>query len=210
MGVSPMSRPVIREQGYSFYLVNIDCLPTSTHFNVVMNLEHSIVDLMPYLAACLPACTYVHGTGVINLMDGGHIVAIYPGQITITDVSDGTTAARLCRDYFAQIAHVLQSQDQITPVYEKRLSLSVLDIFRLLPGTNCGRCQTPTCLAFAAKVHRRESVVGECEPLLLDSAGDNCRKLLQKLRANGYETPAVAECGMKSEESGVRTKYSAT
>jgi hypothetical protein len=64
-----MDQTIVREQGYSFTLVNIDCLPSSTHFNVVMDLNESIDELLPYLTAILPGCTYVHGSGVINRVD---------------------------------------------------------------------------------------------------------------------------------------------
>jgi len=91
-----MDEHIHRRKGYLFYLVNIDCLRTSTLFNVVMELEASIEDLLPYLAACLPGCNYVHGSDVVDLMDAGHIVGIYPSRITITGVEGEEEAERLC------------------------------------------------------------------------------------------------------------------
>jgi ArsR family metal-binding transcriptional regulator len=185
-----MDQTVVREPGYCFSLVNIDCLPSSTHFNVVMDLDTSIEELLPYLAARLPGCTYVHGSGVINRMDDGHIVAIYPRQITITDVLDLAGATQICRSYYQQILEVLANQASITPLYEKRPSISVLDIFRALPRTNCGQCSEPTCMAFAARVFRREIPIGACDPLFTAIEEDKRLKLMARLRANGYEVPA--------------------
>ncbi len=79
-----MGEHIQKRDGYSFCLTNVDCLRTSTEFNVVMDLESTIEDLMPYLAACLPGCNYVHGSDVINLMDAGHIIGIHPKRITMT------------------------------------------------------------------------------------------------------------------------------
>jgi ArsR family metal-binding transcriptional regulator len=188
-----MNDTVIREPGYSFTLVNIDCLPTSTHFNIVMQLDDSIEQLLPYLAACLPGCTYVHGTGVINLLEDGHIVAIYPRQITVTDVSGVEEARGVCRTYFQKIMDVGASRETISPLYERRLSIGVLDIFRALPRTNCGRCESPTCMAFAARVFRREARISDCVPLLDEVEKDTVEELLQRLRANGYETLQLAD-----------------
>lgn len=181
-----MERNVIQLEGYSFYLVNIDCMPNSDHFNVVMELEESVDQLLPYLAASFPGCTYIHEAGVINLMDKGHIVAIYPRQVTITDVSAIEDAAGLCKAYFKKIRAVEAQRDTITPVYEKRPSLTVLDILRHLPRTNCGLCQSPTCMAFAAKVFRREQSIAACEALAQDH--DRYQKLFQQLQFNGYES----------------------
>jgi ArsR family metal-binding transcriptional regulator len=181
----------VHETGYHFTLVNIDCLRCSTHFNVVMELHQPVEELLPYLAAVLPGCTYVHGAGVINLMDDGHIVAIYPDRITITDVSDQDTGARLCRHYFDTIQRVTAERHLIEPQYEKRSSITVLGILRHLPQTNCGHCQCPTCMAFAAKVFRREAPISECLPLLEDIGAESFQQLIQQLQAGGYAVPAV-------------------
>ena len=182
-----MDEHIERREGYSYYLVNIDCLRTSTEFNVVMDLEASIESLLPYLAACLPGCSYVHGSEVINLMDTGHIVGIYPRQITMTSVAGKEEAERLCGAYFERILDAERRKSAITPVYNKRSTLSVLHILRALPRTNCGECSCPTCTAFAAQVFRREAPVSDCPPFMdaLEEHGD----LLQHLRAHGYEVP---------------------
>ena len=160
-----MNKEIIRREGYSFYLVNIDCLPNSDHFNVVMDLNEPIEESLPYLAASVSACTYIHGTGVINLMDSGHIVAIYPSRITITDVREIEEAEALCRHYMGKIEEVKAKRSSITPVYHKKPSLSVLGIFRSLPRTNCGLCRSPSCMAFAAKVFRGEDTIESCDPM---------------------------------------------
>jgi ArsR family metal-binding transcriptional regulator len=182
-----MEPTTIQESGYRFTLVNIDCLRSSTHFNVVMEMDASIEALLPYLAAVLPGCTYVHGSGVINLMDDGHIVALYPNRITITDIADQDTAARLCGKYFEIIRRVRADGNKIVPQYHKQPSITLLDILRQLPRTNCGLCQSPTCMAFAARVFRRETSIHGCAPLVEQAASERVRTLLQLLEANGYE-----------------------
>lgn len=44
--------------------------------------------------------------------------------------------------------------------------LSPIEIYRLLPGTNCKECGETNCMAFAAKLVNRESSLDECSPLL--------------------------------------------
>jgi ArsR family metal-binding transcriptional regulator len=182
-----MDPPVIKRPGYRFSLVNIDCLPHSTHYNILMDLEASIESLLPYLAAFLPSCTYVHGTGVVQLMDRGHIVAIYADRLTITDVPGVSEAEDLCAEYFTLIERVQRERSQLTPVLRKQRSISVIDIYRLLPQTNCGLCRLPTCFAFAAAVFRGESPVGDCPPV--ESSPSTFDELIEILQTNGYPTP---------------------
>ena len=42
------------------------------------------------------------------------------------------------------------------------MALSGLDIFKLLPRTNCGDCDVPTCMAFAMKLAQKEAELSEC------------------------------------------------
>jgi ArsR family metal-binding transcriptional regulator len=184
-----MDEHIQTRKGYSYRLVNIDCLRTSARFNVVMDLEESVLALLPYLAACLPGCNYVHGSEVVNLMEDGHIVGIYPQQITITDVEGHPEADRFCQEYFNRIREVARRQDHITPVYDKRPTLGVLDILRALPKTNCGLCGSPTCMAFAASVFRRETPLSGCPPFI--DALDEHRDLLRELQAQGYKVPSA-------------------
>ncbi|MDY6908346.1 MAG: (Fe-S)-binding protein [Thermodesulfobacteriota bacterium] len=176
-----------RREGYTFHLVNIDCMRQSTRFNVIMELEDSIKGLLPYLAAVLPGCTYIHGSGVISIMDDGHIIGITGHRITFTDVGDENEAEALCRRYFETIQEVTSRKDTVAPVFEKRQDLTVLEIFRALPATNCGGCGYSTCMAFAAGVFRRETTIERCPPL-----AENPRRyaaLFHKLALNGHRIP---------------------
>jgi acetyl-CoA decarbonylase/synthase complex subunit gamma len=42
------------------------------------------------------------------------------------------------------------------------MALSGLDIFKLLPKTNCGDCGVPTCMAFAMKLAQKQVELGQC------------------------------------------------
>ena len=45
--------------------------------------------------------------------------------------------------------------------------LSPIQIYKLLPGTNCGDCGESNCMAFSAKLVNREALLEECKPLLV-------------------------------------------
>jgi acetyl-CoA decarbonylase/synthase complex subunit gamma len=44
--------------------------------------------------------------------------------------------------------------------------LSPIEVYQLLPGTNCKECGETNCMAFAAKLVNREATLHECTPLL--------------------------------------------
>ncbi len=55
----------------------------------------------------------------------------------------------------------------------RKVPLTGLDIFKLLPKTNCGDCNVPTCLAFAMKLAQKKAELDECP-----HASEEAKKLL--------------------------------
>jgi len=49
------------------------------------------------------------------------------------------------------------------------MALTALEIFKLLPKTNCGDCGVPTCLAFAMKLANKQAELSAC-PHVSDDA----------------------------------------
>src|SRR4030065_757128 len=44
--------------------------------------------------------------------------------------------------------------------------LSPIDVYKLLPKTNCKECGVENCMAFATKIVNREITIDQCKPLL--------------------------------------------
>jgi ArsR family metal-binding transcriptional regulator len=168
-------------------LVNIECMPTSTKFNAVIDLETDIGDLLPYLATEIRGCTYFHGTDELNYMERGHIIAIRPKQITVTALQDEVEARQICEELKRMINEVHERRDRITPTLRKQARVDPLTVYRELPQTNCGECGETTCMAFAAKVVSREMVASHCGPLLLQEYESNRDRLWGVLEQAEYE-----------------------
>ena len=65
--------------------------------------------------------------------------------------------------------------------------LSPIDIYKLLPKTNCKECGQDNCMAFATKIVNREIEIDSCKPLLKPENAKNYAKLKDLLN------PAVKE-----------------
>jgi len=65
--------------------------------------------------------------------------------------------------------------------------LSPIDVYMLLPRTNCKECEEANCMAFAAKVVNREISIEQCPPLLEKKYKEAYGKLQEML------APAVKE-----------------
>ena len=60
--------------------------------------------------------------------------------------------------------------------------ISPIDVYKLLPRTNCAECGEPNCMAFATKVVNGEEVIESCPPLL-ESKYEKDLKMLRELLA---------------------------
>ncbi len=59
--------------------------------------------------------------------------------------------------------------------------ISPIDVYKLLPRTNCGECDVPNCMAFATRVVNGEAVIDGCPPILdlrYKDSYDRLRELL--------------------------------
>jgi acetyl-CoA decarbonylase/synthase complex subunit gamma len=85
------------------------------------------------------------------------------------------------------------------------MALSGIQIYKLLPQTNCKDCGFPTCLAFAMKLAAKQAELAACPHVseeskaqLEESAAPPVR--LVTLKANGYEAKAGNETVMYRHE----------
>jgi acetyl-CoA decarbonylase/synthase complex subunit gamma len=65
--------------------------------------------------------------------------------------------------------------------------LSPIDVYKLLPKTNCKECGEENCMAFATKIVNREVPLEKCPPLLTKEYEKNYKKLKEIL------APAIKE-----------------
>ncbi len=59
--------------------------------------------------------------------------------------------------------------------------ISVMDLYKLLPKTNCKKCGQPSCMAFAAKLLEKEATVDQCPVLNTPKFEENRKKLIELL-----------------------------
>jgi acetyl-CoA decarbonylase/synthase complex subunit gamma len=76
--------------------------------------------------------------------------------------------------------------------------LSPIDVYKLLPKTNCKECGVENCMAFATKIVNREVVLDDCKPLLKKENAKAYKQLKEMLK------PAVKEVVVGVGEKAVK------
>ena len=162
---------------YELAVTSPPCEPGAERWNAIAHLTEDIAEVLPYLNATLRGCLYDHQSGVLTWQRGGRRVIIRPREIAVTNLEDREDARRVVEGVVKTINGTWDRRAEIQPDYRKRERLKHTDVYKLLPGTNCGACGVPSCFVFALKVTAGEAEMDLCTPLLDDQYRSNREKL---------------------------------
>ncbi len=182
------------------------CFADESKIRLIARIPVDVSELMPYLNAVLANASYVGersdageergGTAsaavgggdrpALTFTKGARLVTVYPRKVTIAkadDIADAEeTLAWLCE----KINHVHERRNEITPVYEGKIRIKPLDIYGLLPQTNCRECGEQSCLAFALLLLQEKHPLADCGPMVREEKyADKLRRLREVLDALG-------------------------
>ncbi len=144
------------------------CLADPSEWRLTAKPDRDMTDMLPYLNAVLPGARYTHETKTLSLKREGMLVTIMPDEVRVALVPS-LDAGRALLEWL---------RDMVNDTYTRRADIvpheglqhlpSALDLYKLLPRTNCARCGLGTCIAFALRLASGNGRVAECPPLLED------------------------------------------
>ncbi len=178
-------------KNYQLRIVLSDCNPSSQKVNALADLSEDISEVLPHLNTVLKGLQYHHEEKFLTVKRKGHVITLWPRQITVTKLADEKEAREVIEELKEIVNETYTNKDRINPTYTSRPIPRPLDIFKLLPGKNCKECGEPTCMAFAVKLVGQEITIGKCVPLFPDEFTEKRKVLLDLLHAAGYEVPGA-------------------
>jgi DNA phosphorothioation-dependent restriction protein DptG len=171
----------------------LPCLADPEKIRVIADISGEIHEAFPYLNAILKGCIYNHPAFTLTIKKDGKLFTLHAHHITLAKIEDEKEAEEILGWLKDLINETYEKRDQIEPNFSKGEELKALDIFKLLPGTNCKKCGEPSCLAFAVKVVGRDTEITKCDPLFSEKYQDKRKVLFDLLQAAGYEVPNIGK-----------------
>jgi ArsR family metal-binding transcriptional regulator len=150
---------------YDLQLEAPACEPGAEYWNATAHFEEDISDAFPYLNAQWKDVIYSPGARQLTWRFDDHAVALKPREITISYLPDRDTATITMEKIVAEINRIWMDRENITPLHTPRKRLVAMEIYQLLPQTNCKVCGEPSCFAFASKITVGEKAPEACTPL---------------------------------------------
>jgi DNA-binding CsgD family transcriptional regulator/ArsR family metal-binding transcriptional regulator len=128
-------------------------------------LDCDLSPLFPYINAMADNARFYEKPVYIKFVLLHRLCAFYPRQGAFAPVRDVAEAMAFLPELIDFIADVSRQSATVTPNHKKFKPVSILDIYRLLPGTNCRTCGYATCMAFAAALSRQRTSMAQCPHL---------------------------------------------
>jgi ArsR family metal-binding transcriptional regulator len=150
------------------------CVADETKIRFIAHLSGDLEPVMPYLNATMSGACYSKQAQTVTLSMGHRMVVLYPRRIAVAKADEIVDAWLTLEALREQACDVWARRAEIEPSYEARRKPPALEVFKRLPGTNCGLCGEITCMAFAMRLWSGDASVGSCSPVF--EPGQEARK----------------------------------
>jgi ArsR family metal-binding transcriptional regulator len=143
------------------------CVADETKIRLVAHVAGGLAPVLPYLNAIMQHASYTPRSDTLTYTEGDRMIALHPGRIAIAKADEIVDAWLTLDRIRRQVEETWAARDRITPCYEPRQKPAALEIFKRLPGTNCGLCGETTCMAFALRIWGGKVTIRQCTPVFL-------------------------------------------
>lgn len=157
----------------------LPCLAAPGKIIVIGRPNRSLNEVLPYLAALPGVIAYNPDTPSLTFRRQAGFLTLNGDRIYITQVKDVDEGLTLLNDLKDAINVTWKRRFELAAVTERRRAPRLLDIYALLPQTNCKQCGEATCMAFAVDLIQQKRGLAECPPLHNDDAFAERRATLE-------------------------------
>lgn len=150
---------------YEIELHTPACHPAASIYAATVTLARDISEVLPYVNGTVEKGLFLAGVPTLVWVEGCRKYALRPREIAVSNLADREQASEVVRAVVDRINQTWENREDLEPSYDSWEKPKVLDILKLLPGTNCRKCGAATCMAFAAQLAEGERCLEECPPL---------------------------------------------
>ncbi len=131
-----------------------------------IKFDKEISSIFPYLNRVLDKTIYLKEPPFMRFRFDGVLCAVHPSYLAAFPFEDRSSAEAFAQRIIAFINDVHCRKSTISPSFKTHNPVSVVEVLKILPKTNCGRCGYPTCVAFASAIRTGRAIPNQCPDLL--------------------------------------------
>lgn len=146
------------------------CLAKPGRFIVTGKPSQSLDEVLPYIASLPNVIGFNPETLVLTFRRPRGFMTLYPNRVCITQVKDVEEGLELFAALVEAVNATWENRQALTPVLRRKKPPGHLELYALLPKTNCEACGEATCLAFAVGLVMGKRTLLDCSPLQTEPA----------------------------------------
>ncbi len=143
----------------------LPCLAEPGKIIVIGKPSRPLDDVLPYLAALPDVIAFNPNALALTFRRQTGFLTLYSERVYITKVDSVDVGIELLNALTEAINATWENRDQLIAATAIRRAPRPLDIYVLLPQTNCQKCGEATCMAFACALLLQTRTIEECEIL---------------------------------------------
>ena len=160
----------------------LPCLADPGKIIVIAQPSRNLDGVLPLVAAVAPnIISFNPNAGTLTLRRQPGFITFYPDKVVIIQVKDTDEGLELLSAIRDLVNQCWDRRDTIQPATAARRAPRPLDVWTLLPQSNCKRCGEATCMAFAFLLLQQKRAVEECPVIASDPALADRRAQLMAL-----------------------------
>jgi DNA-binding CsgD family transcriptional regulator len=125
-------------------------------------LDTNVSQLFPYINAAFKDANFFEKPEYIQLAIEDVHCTLYPNDVIAAPFLDRDQALKFVKYLIDFLNDLYVKKESLKPNFKRVSPVSVFDIFKLLPQTNCKECGYTTCMAFAAAISKSETIPDKC------------------------------------------------
>ena len=168
-------------KGYQEEISIPACNNTFQSLHCIARLDDDISEVLPYLNAVLGGDTYIKNPPSVTFRSQGKLITVHGDKIAVNALRDEEEAHHILKWLKQEINDAWENRETITPKYDGKAKPHILDIYKLLPKTNCRKCGQPTCMMFSSLATEGIKGYGDC-PELGEENGKKLKEYLSRFR----------------------------
>ena len=157
----------------------LPCLAEPGKIIVVGKPSRSLDEVLPYLATLPNVIAYNPQAPALTLRRQPGLITLGLESVSITQVTDTDEGLELLAALTAAINATWENRADLVAVTGRRQTPRPLDVWALLPQTNCRKCGEATCMAYAFSLLQQRRELDACAPLTQDEGFADRRLALQ-------------------------------
>jgi ArsR family metal-binding transcriptional regulator len=152
-------------------------------YEAIAYLPVDIAQVLPYLNATLRNGEYLPHVPAFSWKKDNNKIGFWPDKIAVDHLDSREQAEETIRQLVDMVNDTWERRGEIQPDSTSRENLQPLELYRLLPKTNCKMCGESSCFSFALKLAAGQVKIRQCAPLYAESEHEEKKTQLESLLA---------------------------